>query len=184
MRQLFVSVAFAVFALVIGAPCSAQHEASWSRVAPPNHGFTVETPCSISEVDALKEYVPSGLGQEMSAVLADYPSRIVCVKDGTTFLVSIVSLPELVPPGKTLFDYIVSQLGATTPDGRPAISEISGRRAWINNQKADDVVAETGIIEASRDRVILYNVGALLLQGSSDSLSFGRFRDSIRIDGE
>jgi hypothetical protein len=184
VKEIWVSVSFAACALVISVPCSAQDEPDWLRVAAPNNGFTAETPCSTSEIDALREFVPQGLTPQMSAVYSDFSSRIVCMKDGQSFLVSVLSRPEYVTPGKTLFDFFVTQLGTATPDGRPAVTEISGRRALINNQTAEGIFAESGIIEAGRDRVVLYNVGVRPSQAGSNNSSIGRFRESIRIGGE
>jgi hypothetical protein len=179
-----MSASSAACVLAIGAPCSAQEGPDWLRVAAPNNGFTAETPCSTAEIDALKEFVPQGLSPQISAIYSDFSSRIVCLKDGQSFLVSVLSRPEYVTPGKTLFDFFANQLGTTTPDGRPAVTEISGRRALVNNQTAEGIFAESGIIEVGRDRVVLYNVVVRPSQAGSNNSSIGRFRESIRIGGE
>ncbi len=161
----------------------AQGEANWSVAAAPNGALTVETPCSASEIAALQSAPPDLIPNLELAP----QSRVLCVKDPLIFLVGQVNAEDL-PAGTTsLFDALVEQVSADrNASGRPTQTTILGRRAIVNREERDGIVAQTGFIEISRTSAVMLIAGARnsSLGVASQRQAIERFYGSISVSGE
>ena len=161
--------------LASGTAALAEAPAEWHRSSSPNGVFSVETPCTPDEVAALKDYVPDHPPAPVAAIYADTQTRVVCIKDDSSFLVSTLLRPRLATESGSLFDFFVQQLSRQPGAPEPKVTKLSGRRATVNRQVSGELVGESGIVEVNAERVILYN----LVSPVSQKEALRNFRQSI-----
>jgi hypothetical protein len=175
MRAACVALAF--FGLVAAAPDS------WTRVSPPSGSFSVETPCSIAEIDKLKSAPEDFSGFTMPA-----QGRVICLTPGLILAAAEIGGGEMAAGDPSLYDMIVTEAAKDPkPDGKPVQTTLNGRRAMINRQVDGKVTAQTGFIELGRGRILLVitgfqpdNTTPLAQQGKQ----IDRFFNSIAVPGQ
>jgi hypothetical protein len=180
-RAIFgVALAFGMTAA--GAWSGAMAQAgSWTVAAAPNGVFTVETPCGASEVAAMQRQPANLVNVELVPA-----SRVVCAKEPMIFVAGELVVPEL-PPGTSVFDFIVQQASASRDvDGHPVQTNIRGRRAFVNREERNGVVAQTGFVEISRGRLIMLLAGFRdgRLGVAAQDLAIQRFYNSISVNSQ
>ena len=152
----------------------------WARSTPPNGAFSVETPCTASEIDALKN-----LPGDAMPMKVEPDARLVCKKGKILFFAGQAAVGAL-PAGVTsIFDKIADGVTADTgAEGEPRTLTIDGHRALINRDDSEGPMAQTGIIEVDARTIIVLVAG--VEQGSDISLvdqgkMIDRFYGSIRV---
>lgn len=158
MRRSVIGLACAMGVVFAGPPASARAdgEDAWVLVSAPNGAFSIETPCSESEVAALQG-VP---GSAVPNVEIVPQSRVICRKGPLIFLAGVVEPRDYPASGPSLFDLIVEAVAqAPAVEGKPTTTTIGGRRAFVNREERDGVLAQTGFIELGRAKAIMLVAG-------------------------
>jgi hypothetical protein len=156
----------------------------WTPAHSPNGLFSVETPCSLSEVAALKGMPGSALPGGNS----DPDTRVLCKQGDVLFFAGEIDGGSLPPGTSSLFDLISTQAANDkTAEGTPKVTTIDGRRAWINRQEEDGALAQTGFVEVGRTKIILLLAGvqgkvSLSVKQQGDAID--RFYSSVKVTGQ
>ncbi len=155
---------------------------TWLRTEAPNRAFSAETPCTASEIERLRQ-TPGDLGR----LQVPAGQRIACLTEGVVFLAGIIEASESEVQTGSLFDQILEQAETDpTKQGVATESTIDGRRAWLNRETREEVVAQTGVVEISRTKILLVISGAdesAELSSSEQAAAIDRFYASIKFAG-
>jgi hypothetical protein len=120
-----------------------------------------------------------------SGVELQSAGRVVCSKEGVLFVAGVVAVPELPKGAAPVFDQFTNAAkNDPTAEGKPTVTLIDGRRAFLNRQVVTDGIAETGLVEIDRARVVFGVVGGKLGSGLSldeQTAMIDRFYRSIRV---
>ena len=168
---------------IVGSAGIASETGRWLLAAAPNGNFSVETPCDAARVADLQRVPNSALGN-----LEFMPqARVICRTDKFMFMAGEVEVAAVRPTGPSFFDAFVARtLKDPTLEGKPLRSTIGGRRAFLNRQEKDGVLAQSGFVEVSRKKVVV-----LMGVGSDSSVPIAeqgkavdRFYSSLRVVGK
>lgn len=175
---------FAGIALALSASTVARAEdASWTRASAPSRLFSVETPCTLLELERFKA-LPADViaGSNLPAEM-----RVACSKDSVVLVAALVEVDAAETGNTTFFDALMDKAKSdTTAEGVPSRTVIDGRRAFLNRQVEGDVVAQTGFVEAGRNRIVLIITGMRPDSGLSiteQGQIIDRFCNSIKVSG-
>lgn len=178
LGQTALRPAAAAFMLLAASALSAALQLDWTRAEALDLSFSIETPCSLEEIEALRS-APLQLG----GLKTSRDSRVLCTKGEMVFF-AIVS-EAVTPPGSpTLFD-MVAERTAKTPD-KPGAStgKLGDRRALINREAKDGDIAQTAVVDLGSQGVMILNVGVLDGSPLSDAEKaevIDRFTNSLKV---
>jgi hypothetical protein len=153
---------------------------SWTRTSSLDAAFSVETPCNEAEVAA------AGAGPgKVGMVQFPEQSRVVCFTSGMVMLAGVIEAPPGEVRENALFD-LITGMAASDPDkqGQSRSATVDGRRAWFNRDSAGKMLAQTGMIEIDRSRIVLMIVGGEAdgeLSLEDQTTAIDRFSSSIKL---
>ena len=168
----------------VSAAASAATGETWAIAPSANGMFSVETPCTEAEVVGFRS-----LPDEMVPELKFIPgSRVVCRRGQVILVAAEVGDPDYPKTGLSVFDSIVEQAkGDKTAEGTPTITTLNGRRAFVNRQEKDAMLAQTGFVEIDRGRIIMLIAGVQADSGLSvkdQGALIDRFYSSVKVTGK
>jgi hypothetical protein len=131
---------------------------AWTVAVSPDGVFSVETPCTASEVAGM-DYMPE---DTLPGVTLDKKTRVICFKGGMMYL-GVVLKVGTPPKGESMFDALVESVANSNDvKGSPKQATIGGRRALVNRagDDGDGIVAQTGFVELNpREILFLFSGG-------------------------
>ena len=146
-----IAAACAASMLVFAGGASASDDV-WTPAVAANGAFSVDTPCSTAEVVEFRK-LPEPLMPGVTFV----PNTRVACKHGETLLVAgVYDVAGYPATGPAVFDSFVQQLRSDkTAEGVASVTTINDRRALLNRQEKDGVLAQTGFVEISRSKLVV-----------------------------
>ncbi|WP_285709714.1 hypothetical protein [Erythrobacter oryzae] len=176
MRVALLSGLAAVAALAF--PASAQEAAPWTRFSAPSAKFSVEVPCTAEEIARIAQ-LPGDVGIGMSV---DSANRVMCLADDWIYMAGALTDPSAKTGGRAVFDLIREfVLASKDAAGVQRDVIIDGRRAFINRELKDGVLADAGVVEVDKATVILISSGGKVRQDVDAEATLERFVQSLRI---
>ena len=176
MREVLFSGLAAVAALA--SPASAQEAAAWARFSAPRALFLVEVPCSAEEVARVAQ-LPGDVGVGTSFEPAN---RVMCLAGDWLYMAAVLTDASVAAGDTRMFDLIrnavLAQNAATSV---PRDLTIDGRRAFINREIKDGIVADAGFVEVNKTTIILISSGGTARQDVDANAALDRFAQSLRI---
>jgi hypothetical protein len=168
---------------VLPALVAAAGANGWASATAPSGAFTVATPCSVSEVAALRGVAAIAL----RSVSLRPNSRVLCRKGKLLFLAGEVATPGVSTRSRPLFETLVAEVRADrTLEGTQSATRLSGRRAFVNRQAGAGAISQTGFVEIDRARV-LFLIGGVQagsdLNAAEQGDTVDRFFGSVRFAG-
>jgi hypothetical protein len=182
LSEKMARVALGLALVGVSASASASNDV-WATAPSASGVFNVDTPCSASELAAGKQ-APDNM---IAGVTFVPESRVFCQKAGLMFVAGEIEVNDI-PAGSTLFDLFLTQAkNDNTAEGTPSQIMIGGKRAFLNREARSDVLAQTGLVELGRTKLLFLLAGAdstgrpnIQKQGEA----VARFYASIKVTGK
>ena len=146
--------AVCVMGLAIATPMqslSAQAE-TWTLAPADNGAFSVETPCTVSEIAA---FAPTA-NQAFEKLGFTTGSLIACQKGPLLIVAGITEVDDLPEGVRSYFDDLAE--GMPNGDGmagKPSVTTFAGRRAIVNRQEKNGFLAQTTVVELGPKRLVM-----------------------------
>lgn len=176
MRVALFSCLAAVAALA--SPAGAQEAAPWTRFSAPSALFSVEVPCAAEEVARVAQ-LPADVGV---GTPFDPANRVMCLADDWLYMAGALTEPAAKTGERPVFDTIrEAVLANKTAAGVQRDVTIDGRRAFINRELKDGMLADAGFVEVDKATIILISSGGKVRQDVDAAAALERFAQSLRI---
>jgi hypothetical protein len=164
----------------VATPALAQSEvaAEWARSTPASQQYSIETPCSIADVQR-DSAEPLQVGDQT----LDEGSNVSCAIGETVFASGIVSVSEDEIGDENVYDVTIALLGEQTlPAGvNVTFVELDGHRALLSREQRGDEVAQTGIVELSNREMLMIISGGKPIDGMDMNAMIDRHVSSLKV---